>query len=239
MELVIDSGNTYIKCFIFENNTIVFSKMWAHSEINSCISTIFSYSEITSGIFCSVSESKELYTKIIEKFPCIEFNSTTPIPLTNSYNSPQTLGLDRIAAAVGAEYVLPKTNKLIIDAGTAITIDFVSENQVFEGGNISPGLESRFKSLHDYTGKLPKVNPSELFCLTGKDTTQAIQNGVINGIIFEIDGYILQYKTIFPDIYVFLTGGDTIFFEKFIKKPIFAEINLNAIGLHRILQYNA
>lgn len=238
MELIIDVGNTNIKCFLFENNKIQTSYMWSHSEFLK-IKELVKLSNVNKCIISNVSKHNEIYSIIPSNLECIDFTYSTPIPLINKYETPHTLGIDRIVAAVGAETILPGVHKLIIDAGTAITIDLVTSSGEFIGGNISPGLTTRFNALHDYTGKLPKLEQTEQFGLTGINTFQAIQNGVIKGILYELEGYITEYNTIFPNISVFLTGGDTIFFEKFIKNPIFAEKNLNAIGLHRILTYNA
>lgn len=239
MELVLDFGNTHVKAFIFENNTIVSTQIFTLPEFENNIDSYIHKEKISQCISCSVTDNSRIIERIKAIVPCMEFSDITPIPLSNLYESKQTLGLDRLAAAIGAEEISPNSNKLIIDFGTAITIDFISKEKEFKGGNISVGMESRFKALHDYTNKLPKLSAQENISLYGKNTQEAIQNGVIQGIIFEVEGYILKYQTIFPDILVFLTGGDAKFFEKMVKKPIFAEPNLIAFGLHRILQYNA
>src|SRR5690606_16222674 len=154
------------------------------------------------------------------------------------YQTISNLGLDRIANAVGSVALHPHTNKLIIDLGTAITIDFVDATNTFKGGIISPGMETRFNSLHTQTGKLPLISKSEEIHLFAHSTESAIQSGVIQGITFELTQYIDTYNTIFPDIEVFLCGGDAFFFEKMLKKTIFAEPNLLALGLQTIYKYN-
>ncbi|HRS18928.1 MAG TPA: type III pantothenate kinase [Bacteroidales bacterium] len=239
MYLVIDCGNTSIKTYYFENSHLQNSQRYALSEVSKLLHDIGQNKAITQAIFCSVSYNTSLLKQIQSIVPCIEFNHTTKIPLINNYSSPQTLGPDRLAAAIGAETLAPACNKLIFDFGTAITIDFVSEDGIYHGGNISPGLHTRCKSLQQNTQLLPLITDFSNHSLTGKSTLEAIKNGVVLGIIYEIEGYIAAYNTIYENISLFFTGGDAFFFEKTVKKTIFAEPNLIAFGLHRILQDNA
>ena len=162
----------------------------------------------------------------------------TPLPIRNRYLTKETLGYDRIAAAVEASARFPGQDILIIDAGTAITIDFVNSENEFLGGNISPGLLMRYRALHEFTGKLPLVEPADQDALLGDDTEGAIRAGVQNGIIFELDGYINEQKKRYPRLQILMTGGDAVFFDKNLKNYIFVDLNLNLFGLHRILEYN-
>lgn len=239
MYLVVDCGNSAIKLYLFEKDVLVKNQRYPIHEIDACIAYIAAQTSIQQAIFCSVSCNSTVLGRIRDIIPCIEFSYNTPIPLINTYESKQTLGLDRLAAAVGAEYIAPECNKLIFDFGTAITIDFVSKHKTFEGGNISPGLYTRSKSLHQNTELLPNISDFSTISLTGKTTQQAIQNGVVLGILYEIEGYISAYYTKYEKISLFFTGGDANFFEKMVKIPIFAEPNLIAFGLYRILQNNA
>ncbi|NJK84871.1 MAG: type III pantothenate kinase [Bacteroidales bacterium] len=148
------------------------------------------------------------------------------------------MGKDRLAAAVGAYTIYPYFNVLVIDAGSAITFDMVSESGEYLGGNISPGLEMRFRALHEFTSKLPWVSKNENFPDAGFDTESSIVCGVQWGIINEIEGYILNYLAKFQNIKIILTGGDANFFDKKVKSPIFVVPNLVLIGLNQILKYN-
>ena len=165
------------------------------------------------------------------------FNSNTPIPLNIDYKTPHTLGSDRLAAAIGAMYEAPAKNLLIIDAGTAITVDFVDAERNFKGGNISPGIKMRLRALHEFTGRLPLIEKEGPVPSLGYDTETAIRSGVINGICQEIDGYINKIKEIFPDVLIFLTGGDEKTLINNIKSRIFADRFLVAKGLNHILEY--
>jgi type III pantothenate kinase len=174
------------------------------------------------------------YTKKI-----IYLDRNTRLPIINNYKSKVSLGKDRIAAAVGANTIFPNSNVLVIDAGTALTFDFVSDNNEYMGGNISPGMQMRFKALKTFTSKLPLLDKSEEFYLTANNTNDAIISGVQSGIIFEMDSYINEYKKKYNDLKVILTGGDSFFFEYKLKNRIFAKPFLTAVGLNRILEYNA
>ena len=218
---------------------------------------------VVSSVFTDLSV-KELQ-KLVEKFPgteqvilssvatvpnevseylqnsfatCLVLNSRTPVPIAIGYLTPETLGLDRIAAAVGARVLYPEMDLLIIDAGTAITYDLIEKKGIFPGGNISPGLRSRFRALNEYTQNLPLVQEADQWPFIGQTTEEAIRAGVLNGLIIEIDGMIDLLKNKYPGIQPVLTGGDAGFFERRLKNHIFVKFEITLIGLNRILEYN-
>ena len=169
----------------------------------------------------------------------LEFTPVTPVPIGNAYLTPATLGRDRLAAAVGAATLYPGRNALIVDFGTAVTLDFVSADGVFRGGCISPGMAMRFRALHEYTAALPLCDATDSAELLGRTTDEAVRLGVMNSLAFEIEGYIARMQGEIEDLCVIFTGGDTNFFAKRIKNTIFANCNLVFWGLNRILEYNA
>lgn len=168
----------------------------------------------------------------------LEMNSLTPVPIGNEYATPETLGVDRLAAAVAAVEVIGCRDCIIVDFGSAITIDFVKDG-IYRGGNISPGVEMRFRALHDYTKRLPKCQPTDEVLEMGRTTSQAIEQGVMQGIENEIRGYIEAFCKKNAKISIIFAGGDAIFFDKRIKNAIFAKCDLVITGLNRILDYNA
>jgi type III pantothenate kinase len=182
-------------------------------------------------------ELKQFLTENFEQF--IELDHTTSLPIENLYETPETLGKDRLAAAVGANELFPDRNLLVIDAGTAITYDLVTDKNQFLGGNISPGLEMRFKSLYQFTGKLPLVEKNEDFQPIGRNTIEAIRAGVQNGIIYELTQTIDFFNRNYQNLQIIMTGGDSNFFDKKLNYSIFVHFNLTLIGLNRILEYNA
>lgn len=239
MNLTIDIGNTRNKLAIFNKDELIdYITLDQLSQEN--INSFIAKRNIDQAILSSVKETDQDLIKYLKsRFSnFIELSKNTPIPIENLYKSKSTLGKDRLAAVVGANNIFPDTNVLVIDMGTALTFDFVNDKNQYLGGNISPGLQMRFKSLNHFTGKLPLLSKEENFKLIGDNTKNAIISGVQNGIIFEINSYITQLKKEKNDLKTILTGGDAIFFDKILKNTIFVDLNLNLKGLNIILEHN-
>ena len=241
MNLIIDIGNSQTKVAVFDAGEIVqtiFTKSLDGAQIASLKQI---YPALKLAILSSVADiSEALLHALKNEFDFfLEFNHETPVPIENRYESKQTLGLDRLAAAVGAVNIFPGKDLLVIDAGTAITFDFIDRNNRFLGGNISPGLAMRFKALHQFTRNLPEISAADQMEDIGKTTEDAIRAGVQNGMIFEIDGMIDHIIQLCPGCQVVLTGGDSYFFDKKLKNTIFVKFELTLIGLNKILEYNA
>ena len=241
MNLIVDVGNSRIKYSIFENGEEIYSTTSTHdssiTEVGKLLST---YPKLENAIVSSVrKDTAEFLKQLQTKIHTVEFDHSTPTPIKIGYKTPHTLGPDRIAVTVAANKLFPNKALLVIDLGTAITIDYVSAEGEFIGGNIAPGMGMRFKSLHEYSHKLPLEEPNELTPPVGQTTSEAIRGGVQEGIKHELSGYIHSFMNINPTGCVVLTGGNAIFFAKIIKYPIFVVYNLAMIGLHTILEYNA
>jgi type III pantothenate kinase len=190
-------------------------------------------------MYSSVNRSVDEFRDALQiEVPVLNLSGTTQVPLAKDYDTPETLGADRVAAAVGANWLVPESDLVVIDMGTCITYDLVDKQGIFRGGLISPGMKMRFNALHTFTRRLPLVEPKSDPVLIGKSTLQAIQSGVINGMIAEIDGIIERYRHEKPTLRVVTCGGDAPFFESKLKHPIFAVPELVLIGLNRILLYN-
>jgi type III pantothenate kinase len=240
MNLVIDIGNTRSKLAVFKSDVLVDFKIAENINELFLHQIIFDHPSIERCIISSVTEiNDEIANYIVDqKIQVVVLNAETSVPFKNNYLSKDTLGCDRIAAIAGACKLYPGKNVLIIDTGTAVTFDLKDQNEEYLGGNISPGLEMRFKALHHFTAKLPLLNSEPSNSLIGKSTHEAIINGVQNGLVFEIEGYIDELQEKFPDLIVILTGGDVYFFENKLKKTIFVVSNLILTGLNTILEYN-
>ena len=242
MNLVLDLGNSYGKIAVCDHDQVV--EAASYEKITSKEISYFHirYKGLKGVIISSVvNYSREIIDYLSNLYDtCIELNHSTPTPLVNRYLTPETLGYDRIAAAVGAYTIYPGKNVLVIDAGTAITYDLVTSKGEFLGGNISQGVEIRFKSLNKYTTRLPHLErPEKVPPLVGSSTGEAIQSGIINGLLFEMDGFIEAISQKYPKLQVVLTGGDANYFVGKLKNSIFVDPNLNLIGLNRILEHNA
>ena len=239
MKLIIDVGNTRVKLAVFEydtlKNVIVVDTDKIVLEIKK---NILKFPISASIMSCVATISEKTQKEIIELLDPILLNWETKVPFKNCYRTPKTLGVDRIALAAAAASKYPKKNVLVIDAGTCITFDFINNKNEYLGGAISPGIAMRYKSLHDFTSKLPLLSLGETFNLIGIDTNTSMHSGVINGVCNEIDGIINQYIKKFNDLTVVLTGGDTYFLAKQLKSGIFAHPNFVLEGLHTVLTYN-
>lgn len=240
INLILDFGNTRYKLALFEQDDLIYQSSGIELNISDLLKLKLDYPTLKSTIFSSVIELKpELKSFLLNDFQAIELNHLTPIPIQNQYQTPATLGKDRLAAAVAAAMLYPNTNVLIIDAGSSITYDLITEKGNYIGGGISLGIQMRFKALHHFTGKLPLISQTyEQVELVGKNTEESIRSGVLNGLLHEVDGVIHAYKSIHNDILVLITGGDLKYFDKNLKNNIFAAENLVLQGLNFILKYN-
>lgn len=238
-KLVIDIGNTLQKLAIFERKELVFKETFQKLKPSDVADFILRH-----GPFKGIIQSAvNIYPPEIEKILAragkfILLTELTPLPLTNLYQTPKTLGKDRIAAAVGAYKMFPGRNILVIDAGTCITYDFVNHKGEYLGGGISPGIRMRFKAMHTFTGKLPLIEPEEFEGLIGSNTKESLLSGVYNGVLSEISGTVQQYREQFSDVVTLVTGGDYEFLHKKLKISIFAAPELVLLGLNEILDYN-
>lgn len=236
MKLLLDFGNTRVKAAVLEEGGL--RNVYSGPVLLEQLSNVVRYMDIDGGMWCSVHPLDTSILDWMQSLGLVPLTSSTPVPLGNSYSTPQTLGMDRLAAAVGAWAMQPGHDLLVIDAGTAITYDFVSADGVYQGGNIAPGISMRFKALHEHTGALPLVTSRATPPLIGSDTVAAIRSGVLNGVRYEINGYIEELESLYPSLLVFLTGGDAEFFDIKAKSTTFAVPDLVLYGLMRIMEYN-
>jgi type III pantothenate kinase len=239
MLLTIDVGNSRIKVAVFEHNKQVDFFIFETNEALKNFENIFQkYPNLQKIILSSVGKlDEELVNFIKSQFQTEIIDHKSKFPFTNLYATPETLGIDRMVLAAGATLMYPNQNKLIIDAGTCITYDFVNAENQYLGGAISPGIKIRYKSLNNYTSKLPLLTLSEDFEIIGNSTKSAIHSGVINGVIFEIEGFISQYSLKNQDLTIILTGGDAEFLAKRLKSTIFANSNFLLESLNLLSLY--
>ncbi len=240
MNLVIDIGNTCVKLLSFCGDEVVEEKRSDKGDILALESFCAKYS-FEKGVFSTVSELTSEYRSALLDlpFPMLEFKSGhTPIPIINKYGTPKTLGSDRLAAAVAANALMPGHDLLIVDIGTCVTFDFVNAVGEYLGGNISPGPTMRLKALNLYTARLPLVERRGETPELGFNTETAIRSGVLNGIKYEIEGYINTFLKKYPELYVYLTGGVHLNLQFSEKIRIFADDFIVPKGLNRILEYN-
>jgi type III pantothenate kinase len=168
----------------------------------------------------------------------INLTEETKIPIVNLYETPSSLGKDRLASAVAASFLFPKQNAIVINAGTCITMDFVDKNNQYHGGNISPGIAMRLKAMNKFTARLPLVEACLNKNLIGKTTKEALQNGAVRGAIYEVEAFISRLTKEYGSLKVIISGGDAYFFGNQSNFKIFAHPNLVLAGLNEILNFN-
>jgi type III pantothenate kinase len=241
MQLALDTGNTRTKAAVFEGRSILENIVLEADPVAHLQALLTKYPGINKAISSSVVKDNSAAEQwLAGKLQLITFDHTTPLPIRNLYESPETLGRDRIAAAVGAWALYPNEDLLIIDAGTAVKVDIVTAKGEYLGGSIGPGLQMRFQALHHFTGRLPLIEADKNYkSLTGKNTRESILNGVQNGMLYELQGFIDAYCSQYPNIRIILTGGDAPFFESQLKNRIFAIPELLMTGLNEIVLLNA
>jgi type III pantothenate kinase len=222
-KLVIDIGNTATKVAVFDGDKIISNEQ--HLEVSpSFLTSLLTRHNISKAILSSVKKEHEDWLKpLTEKVEVLMYNRHMALNIKNQYLTPNTLGLDRLAAVSGAKYLYPDKDTLVIDAGTCITYDTVDVEGNYYGGSISPGLKMRYKALNSFTSGLPLIEPDSAFNNTyGADTTTAIRSGVQNGIKYEVEGFIQQYNKDTQSPNIILTGGDSVFLDTLLKNSIFA-----------------
>jgi len=235
--LVLDIGNSSLKASFAKGGRIGETFRYNGEDIYGYILNLSAEKRVNTIALSSVRDlPPEFLDRLRELCDYLLIvRGDSDLPIRNLYNTPQTLGPDRISAAAGANAMFPGRDCIIFDFGTALTIDFLSKEGEFMGGNISPGMITRLKSLNSYTGRLPLVTPEGEVAGVGKETISAIESGTILGLIYEIEGYISRY----PRNTIIFTGGDAIYFAEKMKSPIFVVYNLVLIGLAHIAEYNA
>jgi len=234
--LCFDFGNTRKKCGVFKGNILL--KVVAIKDNSDIQQLTETYSPVKSILSSVVNHDKEVEEILKRAGHFHLLNYQSEIPVTSPVGKPETIGADRLALCAGAMEKFPGSNNLVIGLGTCITYNFINIHAEFLGGGISPGMEMRFKSLHEQTAKLPLIEKDWNFPLIGYDTRTNILSGVILGMAKEIDGMIDAYKEKFTNFNVLLTGGDAPYFVYHLKNKIFADPDLIFRGLFKISEHN-
>jgi type III pantothenate kinase len=239
MILTIDVGNTQVKSAVFEEDRLLEKGVFLLSDFEKSIEKILKkFSRISVLTVSSVGKLEDETLNLFkERVEVYVIDREKRFPFENNYATPRTLGIDRMILTAGAVLQFPNQNRLIIDVGTCVTYDFVDSKNVYYGGAISPGLRLRYEAMHNYTAKLPRLTLEEPQSLVGDSTVQSMHSGVVNGLTFEIDGYIDGLKGENENFIIILTGGDANFLAKRLKNTIFANSNFLLESLNLLYQY--
>lgn len=238
MNLVIDIGNTGTKATLFDGKVLVRKERLGSADPEA-ISKFMGSVQISGAIVSSVSVDPSVLLSFLGKTSSRVHHLTwrSRYPFIIDYDTPASLGVDRPAAAAGALVHHPESDILVIDAGSALTIDLISGG-AYRGGSISPGLAMRFRALHDFTGRLPLVRKYDSFSFPGRTTEDAIAGGVVTGIVFEINEYIRTFEEKHPRLVTVITGGDGMMIMSRSDKKMFYHPDLVAEGLNFLLETN-
>ncbi len=240
MNLAIDIGNSSCKVGVYSPEKKEYVTYSPRPD-NSLIEGVISEYPVKRAILSTVRRDNKMFMDTL-KNAGIEIrilSHKTRLPYTLQYESPETLGTDRIAGVAAAHNMFKESNVLVIDVGTAVTYDLLTDDNIYRGGNISPGLQMRFMALHEYTGRLPLVSKDDSFGNLGVNTIDAIRSGVQTGLIFEINNYIRNFKNRYIELKVILTGGDGEFLSQKMEEEHILIPDLVIDGLNYILNYNA
>ena len=248
MNLCIDQGNSRTKVALMTDDGKIIKHLIYKQFSSVEVERLFDLYDITDSIISSVVDIEAAVVNTLHRRSqhFVLFDHNTPVPIINRYDTPQTLGQDRLAAAVGAKTLCPNENLLIIDVGSAITYDFVTAEGEYIGGNIAPGLKMRFTMLQRMTKKLPlvEVEENELIPLFGKNTRDAIAAGVVRGVAYEVKGYMRTLKEKMPHFQTFVTGGHAPYVLNNVRtsrnesRELHYEKHLVLLGLNTILVYD-
>lgn len=240
INLCIDWGNTSVKASIFQDERLAEIKTFSGADAETELSALINQYKPVKAILASVTNHPAAIEDMVkgQVKSYIKLDGNTRLPVMSAYATPETLGADRLALAVGAWAVYPDKNTLIVNVGTCITYNFTQKNKTFRGGAISPGLHMRLKAMHEFTDKLPLVPVEGELLLLGYDTATCMRSGAVFGMACEIDGMVNDYAAQYQDFNAILTGGDAAFFAGKLKSKIFADSELLSRGLNLILNYN-
>lgn len=241
MDLVIDIGNTRAKAAVFAQKAIVeVIKSDTDRLVDEIRGLLDRFKLIDRAMVSAVGDEPDGLIAALDGLDEVLWvDEHTELMFENAYQSKETLGADRKALMAAAQRNYPQKNALVIDMGTCITYDLLEGGARYLGGAISPGWRMRVEAMHEFTSKLPSLQPSEPMTVLGDTTASCMQIGAYNGVLGELQELIKAYRKRFEDLTVILTGGDAEIFGKRLKNCIFAHSNFLLEGLHELLEYNS
>ncbi|MEI8053949.1 MAG: type III pantothenate kinase [Bacteroidota bacterium] len=236
--LCIDFGNTRLKAAVFHDHFFIEEINIESDSIETISSLLEKYNPAKTILSSVINHNPEIEILLASKTLFHKLSNQSKLNFHITVSKPDSIGADRLALIAAACNIYPNKNNLIIGLGSCITYNFVNQQHLFIGGAISPGMDLRFKSMHDYTAKLPLVQSDPNFPFIGYDTKTNLQSGVIFGIASEIDGFIEKYSNKYGNFNVVLTGGDAPYFASQLKNKIFADIYFLFKGLYALSELN-
>jgi type III pantothenate kinase len=215
MNLLIDSGNSFIKWALANDDSFIMESSCPSKETLSLHDSWKSYDAPARVIVSNVaeesiaSEIRKVVTSLWQLDVEFIVSSKNCCGLVNSYHRPSQLGVDRWLAMVAA-YQMTLSTVIVIDCGTAVTIDLVNEKGHFLGGVIMPGLSSALKSLGADTDAVGVIGDTGAITrTTAQSTEEAVQAGVLYGLAGGIERVVREHALSVDKVAsIFITGGD-------------------------------
>ncbi len=240
MNLIVDVGNTRIKLAIFDQSELLHLIITTKEEVTANLKILLKdFPKLEKAMVSTVGNFSNVALQLLQNnLQVLQLSKDTLVPFLNKYGTPKTLGADRIALVSAAAVQFPNKNVLVVDAGSCITYDFLTSDNEYLGGGISPGIQMRYKALHTFTANLPLLSPTIPANTIGDTTENSIHSGIFLGVVNEIDGFSDFYRKKFPDFTIILTGGDAHLLRDSLKNSIFAIPNFLLEGLNHILEHN-
>ncbi len=236
--LCFDFGNTRLKVAVFKSNILHEERFLADDSDTTIQALVDEYKPARSILSSVINHQPGIETLLAAQTEFHKISHLTKINFTTPVGKPESIGADRLALISAAVHYFPQKNSLVIALGSCITYNFINQYHQFLGGAITPGMDMRFKSMHDYTAKLPLATADWNFPLIGYDTKTNLQSGVIIGIVNEIEGFIGKYEEKFGNFNVVLTGGNSTYFASQLKYKIFADHHFLFKGLYALSEIN-
>ncbi|HMG82955.1 MAG TPA: type III pantothenate kinase [Ferruginibacter sp.] len=236
--LCFDFGNTRLKYAVFDNDQFIKEGVLANGAIETIKALLDEYKPAKTILSSVIEHDIAIESLLLAQSSFHKLSHLTTLNFTAPVSKPQTIGADRLALCAAAVHFYPNKNNLVIALGSCVTYNFITQAHQFIGGSISPGMEMRFKSMHDHTALLPLVHAEWKFPIIGYDTKTNLQSGVIAGIGYEIDGFINFYKSRYENLNIVLTGGDATYFARQLKNEIFTDLNFLFKGLYALSEIN-
>ncbi len=236
--LCLDLGNTRMKAALFENGQLLSNHALENDGVETVEALLNEYQPERSILSSVIHHAPAINQLLEDRTQFHLLNHLSKLNFTVPVGKPETMGADRLALAAAVVHFFPGKNNLVVGLGSCITYNFINKYNQFLGGSISPGMEMRFNSLHDYTALLPVVKKEWNFPLVGYDTKTNILSGVVLGMAKEIEGIVREFEEKYRNFNVVLTGGDCTYFAQLLKNKIFADPDLLYKGLYAISETN-
>lgn len=241
MFLAIDIGNSSIKCALYDKEKLVKLDRFSHNEIEKIgsLDSDFQHCAYSSVVPSLNAKLEDLFWGNFGIRP-YQITRDSKRNLLLDYETPQTLGIDRICAAEGVIYSseINSKNIVIVDFGTATTLNFVENGNTFAGGYIFPGLSTMVQSLESRTAQLPDADLNQLQISKGKSTTKSILAGITLSTVGAISLALEKLNNFDEKFQLVLTGGNADKIAPFIEQNYIIVPVLTLIGIRKIYYKN-